>query len=486
MNTTSAVKTLRMMAASIGIGLVLATSSEVQAKTYSPVNAAVYYEIGGAELVNKPPTSIKLGGTLSIGPEFMLPSVCDVWERKLWKMSATELAAFIGKYVIGVDIKNLGPSIVAYLATAAQTIAVAALQRALPGMYDYSQNLFAQMQLDLDFATKTCQQVVDEMDAGSNPFDGWITTSKAMGWRTTLTDSYTAHDNILDVNAALTEKPHETSVNWFGGPKGGAGTDPIKLVTDVVSAGYATAATTAGVYSGTPVTAAHTHTETAIGGGAATVDDHLQTLFPSSADAATFANQVIGEQTISFCDTCTGSTMPGVGLKPTYLDEKEKLTLSWNTLLTTHPTHTTYPTIAEFDAVSSVKIRITKRLYSSLLSMDTTQDRDLFINRLISDVAVDRTVEKALALRQFLKSGYATPQVQAIPQAQADVKVYIDQIKHEIDDFQWEIETQNKMAAKTSSALLRLDTVEKMRRTGSSAPVYPKDTPQFLDDKFSK
>jgi integrating conjugative element protein (TIGR03755 family) len=465
------------------LSLIALLPGSAAAKIYSPVNAGIYYEIGGADLVNMPPGSSLMGPNLSVGTEFKLPSVCEIWDSKMWK-DPDVVGKMVEDYAKGY-IKNLGTAVVGYLAGAAQTLAVAALQRALPGMYDYSQNLFSQMQLDIDFATKSCQQAVDEMDAGLNPFDGWITTSKSMKWRSSLSDQYTGTEtNILDVEESMRQNPNETSINWFGGPKGGAAADPIKLVKDVTSAGYAAAL---GLdYQGTPVTAATTHSETQIGAGGtqSNVDDHMKELFATSDQAATFANQVVGEQTISYCETCTGSTTPGVGLKPTYLGEKETLVKAWNALLTKYPTAATYPKIADFNGVSSSKVRITKRVYSALMSMDTEQDKKLLINRLVSDVAVDRTVEKALVLRQFLKSGYATPQVQAIPEAQKDVQTYIDHVKHEIDDFQWEVDTQDKMAAKTSAAILRMDAIDKLRYTGSRAPVYQNKSPKLQDDRL--
>ena len=427
----------------------------------SPVSSSLYYEIGGGALVNQPLNANVSSPLLSIDAEFRIPTMCELWDSKHLQDPLTYLS-LVRDYAEG-RLDQLSTAITGYLIDAPTAILIAALQRALPGLYDYSQNLKAQLDAEITYAKKSCQQVVDDIDAGNNPWAGWIKASTGAEWSSTLLSTPGAPPNILAAEEQVRENHSNASIEWFGGKKGGKnGTDaaePIKLVADVTSAGYA--ANYGQPYNGTPYTAPTTeYSNNAIGvGNTVTAVPRLNKLWNSSGAAAAFATRVLGEQEISYClDGCAGSMKPGLGLKPEYQVEFEALVTAWTTLLDDHSIAEP-PPLSDLESVSSNKVKITKQVFQYLYAQDT-QDRNVYIYRLISDVAVDRTIERALALRQLLKAGHRTPEVRAYRVASTEVQELIDTLKTEIDDLAWEISTQDQLASKTASRLLAAQTLE--------------------------
>lgn len=429
----------------------------------SPINSALYYEIGGGDVVNQSLNSASASRVLRVGASFKIPTMCELWDNK-HLLDPDIYPTLVKSYAEGT-LDDLSRAITNYLVTAPVTILIASLQRALPGLYDYSQNLKAQLDAEITYAKKSCQQVVDDLDAGNNPWQGWLKASTAAQWGETLNPASPTNptQNILEAEEAVRTNHSNKSVVWFGGAKGGkTGTDaddPILLVKDVTSAGYAANYGLEYIGENIPAPADNISTN-AIGDGVTSeAPPRLNKLWTNSNNASAFAIRVLGEQEISFClEGCEGSLRPGMGLKPEYQREYDRLVTAWTTLLDNN-TIAAPPSITDFETVSSNKVKITKPIFQYLLNL-TDQERNLYIYRLISDVAVDRTIELALALRQILKAGQNTPQVKAYRVASTEVGMLVETLKTEIDDLAWEISTQDQLASKTASKLMAAQTLE--------------------------
>mgnify|MGYP000606977400 CR=1 FL=1 len=461
----------------------------------APIGSALYYEIGGGDLVSEPLNPGADARRLGVGVEFRLPTLCDIWDGKMRRPE--DYLELVRDYTKG-EIDALMKQIVITLIGSAEEVVIAALQRALPGMYDYSQNLKAQLDAEITHAKRSCQQVVDRAAGGNNPWNDWLNASNSYQWQSTLLPAEAgtepAFKTVLDAERAIRESSGEQSIPWFGTElKGGAGASPIPLVKDLVSAGYA-AHITDREYTGAPLTAPTETMRASLGSpsGETTADTiRMSELWPGSNDAVAFAVRVLGEKEVSFClaEECGGSIKPGLGLKSEYTREYDRLVEAWKALYAARSSAAAPPTIAQLNTLSSNKVRITKQLYQALLGMQP-QERDLYTYRLIGDVAIDRVVERALALRQLLKAGANTPQVQAYEAAQDEARALIEQIKDEIDDIAWEVQTQELLASKTGAAIVAAETISRFSAVGdglgsvapvTSAPVFDGRTPPASD-----
>ena len=477
MRSTFLSASARAVACAVLLGGVATTAA---AQDQAPVSSALYYEIGASSVTAGALNPLAINRPQS--PGAALPNVCTIWENRhqLERVFGQLVEHYLGEEL---DAEGLSEQIITGIKTAPQVLLIAALQRALPGFYDFSQNLKSQIDFKIDNAELSCQRAIDRVEEGTHPLDGWITIATSHAWRETLAEDYIStrpdtEKHLLAAEDTVLANARSTPITWFGGGKGVSNEDPIKFVHDVVSAGYAAlagAATTS--FNGTDaITAPEQVNLTRLSGSGtaveeAAVDTRISELWPSSAEAAAFAVSVLGEETIAYCEVdCTSSFQPGLGLMHDYEDELKTLLTAWSGLIQTHEGVTTRPSISALDAISSRTNRVTKGLFEAALGRDG-QDRLVFVSRLASDVAVERTVNKALALRQIVRAGRNTPEVRGLGVAREKTAELHDQIRAEVDDLKWEIEQQNYLVSKTATSLLAAEAIEDLVRGDGSLGV---------------
>ncbi len=465
--------------ATLTVILIVGSPSAVRAAE-SPVNSGLYYELGSALV-----SSGALNPVATNKPQFLktrLPNVCSIWENR------HNLEDVFGELVVHylkeqLDPEGLSEQIITGIKTAPQVLLIAALQRALPGFYDYSQNLKSQIDFKVNNAELSCQSQIDKIDKGSHPLDGWIQVAGEQAWRLTLAEDYLStsglpekDQHLLGAEDDVLENTRSTPIPWFGGNKGTTNDTSIKFVNDVVSAGYAAlAGASAGTtYDGaTAITAPTTISATALNTDASataveSVEPRLTEYWGKSTDAAAFAIDVLGEEEIAYCeDGCSSSVKPGRGLLPGYESEFEDIITAWAKLIKSHSGSSTRPTITDFDAVSSRKVRISKHVFEALIALEGA-DRVAAVERLASDVAVERTVDKALALRQILRAGSNTPEVRGLDIAMQKAEKLRNDIRAEVDDFRWEIQQQNYGAGSTAASIIAAHALGGLTRSNGS------------------
>lgn len=424
----------------------------------SPLSGSLYYEMGGGQSFSRPLNEDNTTGVeIGVGADLRLPLSCDIWDGK--HLDPEVWSEIILDYAEG-QINQLGMAIVAQLGELGTGIAVAALQRALPGIYDYSQNLQAQLTAKIDIAKRSCEQVVSDINQGINPLDPWKRIGVAVGWRTTLTDTYSeenqtdngAAPSILSAQRDIAERGTTAPIPWFGG-EAGSEDRPIQVVADLVTAGYnleqgsndlAANSNAAGSTATVPTTIL----------GDQEIETRLATLWPSSEAAVEWATRFLGEQTVYTCETlaCNSSMDAGVGLSLLAQEEATALVTAWQDLISTDA----IPTVANMREVSSQEVMITPKVYQALMRFET-QDQDVYIGRLISDVALARTVERAMAIRKLISTSSRSPIVQGYVQAAEVANELTDRIREEVEDLLWSVRIEQGLASTAAGAILRYD-----------------------------
>ena len=155
----------------------------VQAQVVNPLSPSLYYEIGGGVQFNRPLSEDAQGVEIGVGVDLDLPLSCDIWDA-----AHNDPAAWgdLIETYIEDSLNELGRAVVLQLTEFGQGLAVAALQRALPGLYDYSQNLTGQIEAKVGVAKRSCEAVVNDINNGVNPLDPWKRIGAAVTWRTEL------------------------------------------------------------------------------------------------------------------------------------------------------------------------------------------------------------------------------------------------------------------------------------------------------------
>jgi hypothetical protein len=134
-----------------------------------------------------------------------------------------------------------------------------------------------------------------EISAGKNPFDEWVTLSKANGWRLAIGSGV---PSIVAAERAVEQAGGDGGLPWTGGVRaGGAGQSPIRVVSDVAIAG-------ANQIMGRVAHAA--------GAFPATGDaSRLAALWPSSEAVRDWAREVLGDQVVRTESGGARQSVPG-------------------------------------------------------------------------------------------------------------------------------------------------------------------------------
>ncbi len=425
-----------------------------------PLSPTLYYEMGGGTTFQRPLNEATVSPNLGVSAALNLPLSCDIWDQKIFELNA--YPDLITDYMEG-ELDRLGQAIVAQLTALGQGVAVAALQRALPGVYDYSQTLTAQINGRVDVAKRSCEDVVNDVNKGINPLDGWKQIGIGVGWRSTLTSNENpppdAPTSILEAQQQVARNSPTAPIPWIGGEMAGGTTNPIVVVRDLVTAGYNIFQSNepAGAQSLTePTQAAGDTVDVETIGGTRTEDKRLGVLFGTTENAVEWANRMVGEQTIYTCSPedagCASQFRPGVGLAVLVGEEVEELTEAWIELLGSDD----MPSIDQLTAVSSNEVVLTTFVYEALQNFEV-QDQNVYIGRLIDDVSLSRTIEKAMAIRRMILVSSESPAVKGYVLAGEVSEAITDRIRDEIDDLMWTVETQGKLSSKVSQTIIAYD-----------------------------
>lgn len=416
----------------------------------------LYFEIGGGEPVRQPVTVDALLD-LSVSDSLKDVLSCDLWDIK----HAGDLDLYLDmveKHLTG-QIDQLGQQILLNIETFVQGAIVGVLQRAMPGLYDYSQNVHAQLTTKIQVARQSCEAVATQTGQSTNPLREWLELSDLQKWKEVLGATVSADGSITFAGGSVISGEEEvaknqgrTSVPWFDGERGGSDDPPIELVHDSVSVGYALlSGQTPNLNEIIEDTSSVTSIDP-VSGGTTTQSNRLGGLWANSSDAASWANKVIGEQRISFCPGCTSNRQSGAGLLAAFHDERETLSNAWKTILSTYSA-SNRPTVATLQSVSGGGVNYHVDVVDALMEMNA-QDRSVFVERLIADTALSITVEKGMALRRMLRVASQTPVVSAYEHVAEELDRFQEELKTELEELKWELDLQNAVSSKVAGSIL--------------------------------
>ena len=414
-----------------------------------------YYEIGGAQVVpktaNPDRVSLELSGSLQAGLGFS----CGKFDPVLGVANSLN------------EVKAGTEDMLRAMTTAA-TGAIASLpalilQRANPGLYDLMQNALVGAKLKVDVATKNCRQMESEIAKGKNPYHELIVISKGNDWKRAMS---IGGNNAVTAQAAVESTNGDNGIPWvLGSDAGGRSQPPLKMTSDVVKAAYNTTLNRSASVSAPPPS---------------TTRGKLAKTWNTPQEAATWTAEVVGEHEATTCDGCDKSTTPGQGLLLQVVKEADVLATELDGLIT----RSTPPTSVELAKVSGPNLVVTRQVIEALRELSPI-DRVILQTRIVNDIAVSRTMEKAFYARRLLLTGSQLPEVTSNGVAKSHVQEMLAHLDEETERMRFEHDTRRELASQSMSELLKR--AQSIRNASRAVPkLGPVDSRPIVNGRVTR
>lgn len=407
-----------LVAACAGSAPVMAQTQDVPRS-----QSQLYYRIGGSapasRSLNPSALAVKMGFGLKLNANY----TC-------------------GKFDVGLSwanlmngFSNLGTQITGAVKAGISALPLYLLQRAQPGLYELFQTYAKKAEISVNAALDSCEQMEAQIKQGKDPYAKWVGLAKGEGWNV---EAGTNAD-VVSAKSKVEADNGRRGITWIGNKVAGGFAQPaIRPVNDIVVAGY-------NLTMMQPVTASNT-------ADYSSGSTPLGKAFPRPQDAADFAVTVLGDQLIATCDepSCAQKgAVTAIGLQSKY-DAEIPIALN-QVKLAISSSNPTYATLAASGApdvsMSTDVVRAIRELPSDMQAISS--------QRIAKEIALARTIEKALALRAVLISGMSLPEVQKHEPALEIAKTKADMLSQFIQDLLFESRVRREMVSDTAGSLLQ-------------------------------
>ena len=386
---------------------VLPAVSGAQIKLPSSEELGLYYTLGGSRAVPTTPgetlrikllPDIQVGATYSCGKFDFRFQVQDILKRLEDQL---------------ITLKSLPEQILLALPGGL-------FCRAFPGACQLMQYYTIRAGEAYKLALGSCQEI-EKSIADRGPSGAWTKIAKSLEW------GHQAHEegNVLEAQEEA-ESASEKGLIWVGGRRaGGIGQDMIRPVYDSARAGWC-------LLNGEPAVCQKTERAT-----------EIAALFKTPEEVANWLVDIAGEQAISLVDGTPSPTVPGHGLLPLIEPERKRIEEVLKRLVRTDPVE-----LLEEDltGISSRNLVVRREVIDSL---QARPDADWRIQRLASELATARVVEKTFLARAALIAGRQEPNVAALNPARKALNTAFERVNHEVDFVLNEVRASHRLASET-------------------------------------
>lgn len=435
----------------ISIVLMLNITTSLYAVDIIPKKSKYYYDLGGGANIDLPPPSryrsINLGGYAKGD----LGYTCT---------------GFNPSISLGNSLNNMSDSVqalkqdvVSSATSAAGSLPMYVLSKSNPEMYNLLQNAMAAATETFKLSMKDCETALSDIKQGKSVYEDWFSISDSQGWLDGFNGA--KQKQKVDINKVAknnTKEHRKKGIPWIhdGSRSGGEQQTPIKVIQDIVIAGYNATAkedrfTTRKLDSDEP----------------AKSDSELYKYWRRPSDAAAFAKYVLGDITISSDKSKQDDTAAGMGLvgilKTCPFKENNVFgSRSYNDLTCVETVRANLITIVQtnerpsktaLEEISAGSMVLTPDIIQSIRSMDES-NKAITISKLSEDTAMQNLVEQSLMLRRLLIAGSQTKPVQNLEPALRAVYKTIEQLDQEMQNLSFESDIRRKFGSRTISAIM--------------------------------
>lgn len=414
----------------------------------------LYYDIGGAA-----PFGVSAG--LGHGPRPM-----GMGAR--WNINAScgnfDIGATVGNQLNGMTngFQDLMGNVVANATGAVASLPAMIIQRANPALYDLLTNGVLQGRLDFDKAKLSCQTMSEQL-ADATLGGQMKQAAMAENWK----ELAATNPDAVAVQQAAEQQSGDTGRTWVGGEKrGGRGQPPVRVVADTATAGYNVLHGRTDPTSTAPVSGggggwgsiATSGGEWVGGGGIAggggtgggnECQGGMCTLWGSPDEAAEWATKIIGDSEIRTCDGCEKSqSVAGTGLIRELEDEQQRILEDLLAMLNGGDI-----TQAKLNDVSAGSGLAVSR--AVIEAMRSDPQGPLLAQRLSSEMALARTLIKAMWARRTLIAGATDPGIQNNQAGMTVLDRKLGALNRDIELLQSEMEIRNSLASSAAMSALQ-------------------------------
>lgn len=409
------------------LGILLPILGQQQA---SAVDDEFYYLLGGGEPVTRSasnrPQTFELGGSVAWNTDLM----CGNFDMSL--SVEEQLQGIKGSF------SDLMDNVISAATGAVASLPALVIQKVNPALYDLLQNGVLQASEEFHLAQTSCEEIVGIMDEAIS-HNGWESVAKGGYWGA----ESSAGSEILQTRTSADTAGIDAGVIWVeGAQRGGRGQAPIELVGDTVRAGY------------NQLLQRNPANNTSM--AASCADAPICEYWPNPTAMSDWVIDVIGEKKIRTCEACDKiSARPGMGLNHQLGIEQALIAADLEALVLSNDA----PTAAELEAVSGGPGMLLSRRVIEAIREENEHEQMVLINRLSAEMALSRTMERAMIARRALISGMKEPNVANLQIAQEDLAPFVADLEQEIENMLFEIEVRDRVATNTAVQLLMRDKV---------------------------
>lgn len=409
----------------------------------------LYYQLGGGQDVRLPPAEDSQNLDLDASIAIHSGAQCGVFNP------AISLSSTLNQ--LHDALKNAEKAVIKNATAAVSEFPMYELARINPTLYNILNNAMLHAHKTIRLATKSCEQVQQEISDGKNPYQAWATLAVGHQWQKqiglALDDPSGSDEGVQSITLAqssVLSQAHQDGVPWITKEAalnstshlaGGQNQPPIHVVADTVMAGYRVWQSTA----------------------ENTSSSHLYQLWASPQAAADWAVQVLGDQVISFCDEpdCHQGSTVGEGLlrqlthcaKQEGVETNSSCVAQWQQQLENLIAEPTPPSEEALAALSTPTLAISPSVVQSLRALSPLAQA-FFIQKLAHALVLQHVIDKALLIRRLLITGRQVPAIASNGPAQSLIQQCLTQLEKDIEALLWEKRIRQKSVANPLQKLL--------------------------------
>ncbi|WP_407280366.1 integrating conjugative element protein [Aromatoleum evansii] len=438
-------KTMRSVAAAVLLGL---TATALPAADIPSTRSSLYYRLGGGDPASRAANPRGVPYKLALSGVARLHYSCGAYDFGLSFQTLMNQFAALGTQVTN-GVKAGITALPLYL-----------FQRASPGLYELFQTYAKKAEVAIQIATKSCEEMEAQIKAGEDPYEDFIRMARGEAWK----QQATVTGDVVAAKANVAANAGRDGVTWIGGVRaGGAKQEAIRVVWDTVFGGF-------NVTMGQPPKAS----------AALYPEVKLTRTFATPQKAATYATDVLGDLRSSTCeegDCPQSETMLGLGLIHQFEGEIPTVEAQIDAVYSN-----VVPRGTDLAAASAPGIVVTRELVDAIRELPAIE-QGIARQRLVQDLALARTVDKALIIRNLLLTGRMIPEVYKTANTQIESK--LAELNRHIDDVLYEANVRKRIISETATVLL--DSYQAARAASAANAVQqPVDQQPMIGGRVKK
>ncbi|WP_275286854.1 hypothetical protein [Halomonas elongata] len=417
----------------------------------------LYYDIGGAA---------PFGASAGLGHG---PRMSGMGVR--WNVDATcgnfDIGATVSNQLNGLTdgFQNMMGDVVQNATGAVASLPAMIIQRSNPALYDLLTNGVLQGRMDFDKSKLSCQRMSEAL-ADATIGGQMQQSAMAENWQ----DIASSNPDAVAAQEEAEAEAGNAGRTWVGGQKrGGSGQAPMRVVEDTAKAGYnllhgrtdTTSNASVSGGGGGWGSVATSNGDWVGGGGIAggsgsggsgsgsDCKGGMCTIWGSPEEAAEWTKKIVGDTELRSCDGCEKSeSVAGTGLIRELEDEQQSIHQNLVEML--NGSKITQDKLNDVSAGNGLAVS-----RGVIEAMRTDPQGPLLAQRLASEMALARTLTKAMWARRALIAGTSDPGIENNPEGMTALDRKLEAFNRDIELLQSEMEIRKSLASSAATSALQ-------------------------------